>query len=566
MGDRTRREHDTADAGDVQTTDAGETAATSHGMNFTSAGFIPPVMGWQQGESKDTASDIAFGVGRDGHVKKKPSKEEGDVKAIAQRQEAERLLKTKDVTSPQDAQQALEILLSVDDQHMGKVIDELDDKAFENMIDRLGDDQLARITMLVDASQKPKRKLQLWRVQHMARARNDLHRYEGTFGTEDDRTDEQQKQLDKYERRKKGVDSTAKEVDKESKKLLDKGDDLTVADIDKMRERKDKELEVEMKHNVNLVAQDGPRTYGMDNKIDDKNPDVVWSRQEIAQVDHALDKVPQRHGEDASSVATYERKANGYMNTKGGEYHKETQTIDIYDNASTELDSRGYVPPVEYSTVHEIGHEVETENQAAFKKFEKAAGWQTSTRTDLEKQGVSGDTLDEGKSHMHEQGKLIHKHFGEDKYDQVDDTAIPTHEETGNDRGTYSETNAQEHWAEMYAMAVETPQTLYEDYVQRPADNAKRLRAELKDLKGAALEQKKQELARAEKIVKQRRELFDIIRNDVFRAEKETAAAVARLEKKGVGADAIKAFKEKAPRVSTPQQIEELELEATKSR
>jgi hypothetical protein len=556
-------ERGTADAGDVQTTDAGDTANAGHDKAFTSMGFIPPVLGFPQGAEAQGTADIAFGVGKDGPIRK-PSMpanmDEATLRAQAVKGDVERLLKTKDVTSPQDAQQALDLLLTAD--HQGQIIDGLDDKAFDNLLDRLPDNQLERIKSLVDASQNPKRKLRLWRAQHMATARNDLQKYKGDFGTEDEQDEKQEAAEAKYNRRKKGVDATSHEVDKESKKLLDKGDQLTVADIDKMRERKDKELEVEMKHNINLVAQDAPRRDpGDPYKIHETDPDVVWSRQEISQLDKGLDKLPKRHTEDANSVSTYMRKSNSYQDHKGGEYHVENQTIDVYDGANRELADRNYAPPVEYSVVHEVGHEVETENEATFAKFKKTAGWQQSTRADLEKQGVSEEELDTGDVRHHSQGKLITKQFGVDKYDVVDDTAIPSQDETKNERGKYSTNNAQEHWAEMYAQAVETPELLYADYIEGPAAKLKKVQADVADGKATQAD-----LAHAQKMVKQRRELFDIIRNDVFRGEKETAAAVARLQQNGVGADALRAFKEKAARVSTPQQIEALEQQALRAR
>jgi hypothetical protein len=131
----------------------------------------------------------------------------------------------------------------------------------------------------------------------------------------------------------------------------------------------------------------------------------------------------------------------------------------------------------------------------------------------------------------------------------------------------------------MYVAAVETPDQLYKDYVERPAEKLQTLRNQEREqasalknadeksrpLAKAKLDKTKRELARAEKIVKQRRELFGIIRNDVFGAEKGVAAAVGRLKQKGASADAIRKFSENAARVSTPDQIEALEREAMRS-
>jgi hypothetical protein len=461
----------------------------------------------------------------------------------------------------------------------------MEDQAFENLIDRLPDEQRVRLKLLVDASQKPKRKLRLWREQHMSRARHDLQRYEGDFGEEDDRTEKQDADKARYDRRKRGVNKTQKEVDAEAGKLLAKGDQLTVADIDKMRERKDKELDVEMKHNINLVAQDGKRMDSVDpTKINEKNPDVIWSTNEIAHLDRALDKLPDHHVHGEQAVETYRRKSNdSFMDTRGGEYG--VDTIDIFDGAHRELEHRNHVDPIEYTVIHEVGHEVQKEvgktdeKKDAFTRFEEAAGWETHTKAELtdDKRFTEAELEDAFKG-TQAKGKIINKWDGHDQYYLVDDTALPSKDEVGNDRWKYASRNSMEHWAEMYVAAVETPDQLYKDYVERPAEKLQTLRNQEREqasalknadeksrpLAKAKLDKTKRELARAEKIVKQRRELFGIIRNDVFGAEKGVAAAVGRLKQKGASADAIRKFSENAARVSTPDQIEALEREAMK--
>ena len=578
------------DAGDLQTDQQDGSAPQGQNTTFTGGGMIPPFMAFPQGGVQaKSASDIAFGVGPEGpkHDHAMPvDMNEAAMKAQVAKSDAERLLKTKDVCSPQDAQKALELLLTVDPAYQTKVIDELDDHAFENLVDRLTVDQKARMKLLVDASQKPKRKLRLWAAEHMGRARTDLMGYQGNFGTEDDRTDEQQAAKDKYDRRERGVKSTQEEVNAECKKLLAKGDKLTVADIDAMRERKDEELRVEMKHNINLVAQDEPRLVKSMNedKVDERNPDVVWSASEATHLDRALDKLPVEHRDGAKSNETYKRKSfDNWLDSKGGLYdesHDEEKTrINIFDGAHTEdMSERGNVDPVEYSVIHEVGHDVASDNKAAFKKFEKVAGWKNVHAADLEQQGFTQEKIDNPNKGQNENGKVIHQYEGKDLYAEVDETAVPSVGETGGDRWKYAANNSNEHFAEMYAMAVEDPQALYTDYVQHPADEAQKLRAKVREQQRAVdsansadrprlaanLAQSKQDLVEIEKLAKQRRELFDIIRNDIFHADKGTAAAVGRLKQNGVGADAIRIFEEKAAQVSTPLQIQELEAEAKK--
>lgn len=150
---------------------------------------------------------------------------------------------------------------------------------------------------------------------------------------------------------------------------------------------------------------------------------------------------------------------------------------------------------------------------------------------------------------------------------QVDETAIPTLTETDSRRWEYARSNAQEHFAELYAMAVQTPELLHTDYVARPAETVRRLRALVAEHgrnRSPKLDSLKRELARAEKLQHQRREIFDIIRNDVFHADRRARAAVERMRGRGIEADVIRSFEERAARLSTAQQVAALEREVVR--
>jgi hypothetical protein len=175
-------------------------------------------------------------------------------------------------------------------------------------------------------------------------------------------------------------------------------------------------------------------------------------------------------------------------------------------------------------------------------------------------------------------GDKVYGKNSDGSYHAADETAIASSDESNSDRWKYAATNAQEHWAELYAMAVEMPDQLYSDHVATPAERVRILSetraAQLDELQKvgpgssnglaltAKIEKTERALVRAEKVVKQRRSLHDIIRNDVLHGDKTTSAAVERLKKRGASAETIRAFEDKAARVSTPQQIVELEREA----
>jgi hypothetical protein len=151
---------------------------------------------------------------------------------------------------------------------------------------------------------------------------------------------------------------------------------------------------------------------------------------------------------------------------------------------------------------------------------------------------------------------------------------------------TYAAMNAQEHFAEMYAQGVLSPEALYEDYVANPTRAADKARAEVKQeremiaaiarnpvLPDIMMTMEKQKLAADEAAVKQaelaQREQgqeFAIMRNDVFGTDKAQAAAERHLIGAGVAPEKIAEFRNQAAHAVTPQQIEELESEAKKRR
>ena len=270
MGDPTRAAQAQAQAapatGDQEATDDAATGA--RGTSFSNHGAVPPVVSLP-GTPMMSASDMAFGPAQ---TYTPPLAKQPDLKARADRLEVERLLESGTVSSGQEAIAALDMMLQMPPDERAKVVDKLDDRAFANLLDRLSEDQRARFAPLIDAASDPKRRLKLWGAQHMGRAQVDLDRYRGDFGKEDeDPTDEQAAAKARFDRRKTGVDSTQHEVQTETDALLAKKD-LSIADVDAMRARKDRELDVEMKHNINLVAEEKPRA---------DNTQVQWSSSEV---------------------------------------------------------------------------------------------------------------------------------------------------------------------------------------------------------------------------------------------------------------------------------------------
>ena len=242
-------------------------------------------------------------------------------------------------------------------------------------------------------------------------------------------------------------------------------------------------------------------------------------------------------------------------------------------------DHGAQVGEVEYAVTHEIGHDVAHDHRAAFEKFEHAAGWNTQTKQQVRAEGGIEDNV-----HTTDKptavGDKLYTRKDDGRYVSVDRAAIPATEETHTGRWDYAHQSPDEHFAEVYAMAVQAPELLYADYVARPAQHLREVRAQLADIRArlvhappgspqhqAALleaQRAQQKVTAAEQAQAQRRALFDIMRNDVFGADKATRLAVARLRRRNLDAAALQTFEQDAARASTPEQVAQLEREAAR--
>ena len=170
-------------------------------------------------------------------------------------------------------------------------------------------------------------------------------------------------------------------------------------------------------------------------------------------------------------------------------------------------------------------------------------------------------------------------------YLAVDETAIPELGEsedgaggTDHDTWKYARSNDKDQFAEHYAKAVHVPEKLYKDLVESPAlavdlakvnlDVDKMTQKNLDptrntphdyEVAAQAVAKREKDLATAQKKQEQRKRQFDIMRNEVFGADREVAAAEARLRARGASADQIAAFHAEAAKVSTPEQVKLLE-------
>lgn len=557
------------------------------------------------------------------------------------KKDAERLLLSKEMDTRGDgAVRAMDLLVNIPAARRGEVIDSLDDTAFKNLLQRVPPDQRSAFSELVATSKNPERKLRLWKEAHLSKARNAVNVDKGDVGVDDlqteyDRTklysnlspDKQSKADDKWEKKhKKELNAltdddgiplpdkkrtsaqqaslkshiadvkrathTKEEVDFEVKKLMPSGktDELTLAQVDELIHRKDREYDIERRNNLDLSTS----TYG--GKYADQSRQ--WSEKDLDTIERTLSVLPSDHTRGRDRLAEIWR---SNMDDVNGRYHNDENKVEIANPTLTSADvtrkkvGTDYVgttdPKVsrlELTLTHEIGHSYAHSHEAVFEKFKTAAGWQEVNRDALGKDGVKKgdiDALDATRKDMTNAGMPQSEgkrrtygvnHSSEDKpFWGVDKSAIPESFDW-----QYSRVNPAEHFAEVYEMAVHDPAKLHHDMVSEPAAAAKKAhddvaarKKQIEALGSSAENQPKVQQLRAklaqheaaaeeaDRAVRQRGDQFAVMRNDVFGTDKAAKTASSRLQLRNLGADRIREFEQKAAELSTPAQIETLEAQ-----
>jgi hypothetical protein len=417
-----------------------------------------------------------------------PLTSDQDQKARANRMDAERLLKSTELDpGGANATRALELLIEVPAAQRGKVIDGLDDKTFESLLDRVPFDQRERFAQLLGGSKDPRRKLRLWKESHMARARNHAARAKGDVGvddletehkaskwtsqlskkeqakadrkwkrahakeldalTDDDglplpdrkRTRAQQDNLARHKRRVNQVTHTKEELDHDARELLAKKD-LTMQEVDALVARKELESSIERKHNIDLTNSRGTTEDGT----------RQWTVEQLKDIQRTLARLPPDHLDRLDGVAEIERRP-GYGRV-GGVHGR--QSVAIFDEGvdpapsfrhggdAREGTSDAYhaahgrnVSTFEFVLTHELGHDVADTHAAAFEKFKRAAGWQEVGADALTKDNVTDGQRGLLDRQRKEDGytsaggtrrTYAPNRETEDKYWAVDRTAIPS--------------------------------------------------------------------------------------------------------------------------------------------
>lgn len=381
---------------------------------------------------------------------------------------------------------------------------------------------------------------------------------------------------------------------------------LTLSEVDQLRDRKDREYQIELDSNVNLTAEEPDAT----------GKAAHWAKDDLVQVQGTLARLPRV--QDPDSVAQLHRVRSGGPFV-GANYDHATNSINVsdlargsskgfrHDGDERELVSKQFqqangktISTMELVVTHEIGHDVHTKNASAFAAFQKAAGWHRVKVDVLRADGVS----EKGIAKLEERrtnpsGKISDFQGDTHMYNADPETkdlfwalpigAIPTNEESApsvstDDSWSYAKVNAREHFAEMYAKAVHVPEKLHEDLIVRPDaaaiaahEHSRKVRRRLDDAQALAVRGAYPELMLAylrmnarvadtdvtyrESARDLRKAQFEVMRNDVFDTDRAVQVSIQRLQLMNVSSDKIQRFKERAAAASTPEQVAYLEAE-----
>jgi hypothetical protein len=449
--------------------------------------------------------------------------------------DATKLLTSKEMDNRGDkAVQALDLLNGLPPDQRGKVIDGLDDAAFDNLLSRVPPDQRSGYQELVASSKNPERKLRMWKEAHLAKVRNEVNATKGDVGSDDlqteydrqklystkslneqiaaddawekahhkqlDKTDDdgnvipdrkrtlaQQENLREHQTQVRRASHTKEEVDHEYNQLQKKGK-LELGDVEAMIARKEKEYSLERKHDLDLSG-----TIAGGSLADSS---TVWSEKEMDTIDHTLGVLPRDHHHGHHKLAEIWKSNDTGVN---GRWHDDHKQLEIAAPVFTSPDkvrnkvgrefvgtNEQFVTQLESTLTHELGHEYADSHADVYEKFKTVAGWKQVAAKDASRDGVTDAQIanleanrdDPHTNQVHEYGKRKTYSVNQDSdtnkespYWGIDQSAIPQ-----GSGWQYSHVNPQEHFADSYRTAVLDPARFHRDLVSEPMADAKKAR------------------------------------------------------------------------------------------
>jgi hypothetical protein len=362
--------------------------------------------------------------------------------------------------------------------------------------------------------------------------------------------------------------------------------------------RKELEAKLEMQYGLELTSSGTSR----------------WGLNELQQIQMAMADIPAEHMRMVESINRAGSGGGANAAYQPGTHKMQVYDASVYSHTNTGIADRisGHSggprrgarnAPMTYladTFQHEVGHAVMMGHKDAYQHFIDAAGWREVSAKDLDKlPAADRETLLRARHAQDEKNKgggngHDHDHDHEtdrratvvqgdqrisvDKYSDAfqarDEVALPSN---GAGRWDYAGSSPEEHFAEVYAMALQVPETLHEEMISGPARDLENARDALATLHRAAhgarevgdpavagpsqkqLADAQAEVARAEKAVASRKNQWNVMRKEIFGMDDKQVETQAKiLEAQGASKEDLKQFREDGGKAMTPKQLERL--------
>ncbi len=472
-----------------------------------------------------------------------------------------------------------------------KALDAMTPEEITQLTDDLPVEERERLVELAKLSPHPDAKLKLFMAGQSAKVEADA-------AAELDANMDPETAAKMKQRREEIAASTLVEMQREDEYLRAEGKKLTPEMVNEMIGRKTREHDLEMKHNVNLTADEHVRTDGA---LAGKR--VVWTEDELAVMEAAFAQAPTMKNGDNLHLETVHRSeelpAGGELNNADhqpsskmiriADISLRDEATDVIDptgkpGASTEQRETGGDPAIEakygktasfmeWVVLHELGHNVhDFHAKEGFEKFQK-----DMMVNDLDKQQLEArvppnliDQLKSGEADEVEHDGYVYVRDGSGYKcfpRAVFDTPNPRTKKMPNP-------DPREYFAQHYNKSILSPEKLAKEWLDDPPKKEAAVKSQLEDAQTEKLRllfdqrdttevdkqiaklEEAREHATAQRNVWEKQ--FNTMRNDVHHTDAAEEAARSRLIEAGLDTGE---FDMKVQRLSTPDQVARLEAE-----
>lgn len=489
-----------------------------------------------------------------------------------------------DWVSEDEASSALDGILSLKPELQGKVIDQLSADQLNELLAKVPPDQRVKFDTLYKNTTDPDKKLQLWSEYYKSTANNKVDAEQQDVSIWDWSADGKKKH-DSNGKWDKIGGTTGTEADQEVAKLQEqiKAGKATMADVDKMIERKNKEQELELKYGIALTNDAGSEGFLGWGKRDG----AVWSKDELDKLETTLSRIPASNLHENPGMNEIYRA--GKQDDWRGLYEPSKRRVSVSDSGAENIvhDRHDPLTTLLATSAHEIGHAFAEAHPDIYNDFNDAVGWKTiGSQADLKKQLVAAGMPEE------EAGKKVEAMFktkdegygtrgtityGGRTYaiDQYDRGSVLSFKEGAIPDGhawSYGRGSPDEYWADLYSRCVHQPDTAYDALVSGPKQQTETTKKDLESANkalsdlttaGASEDQIKAAKDRVDQLNAQldlakrteasRGEQWKIMRERVFKTDdSDIQALTAPAGKEQVYAD----YKLEAAKCATPIQLQ----------